>query len=85
MKIKFCQSCGMPMEMDPKGSGTEVDNTMSELYCSYCYEKGKFKDNFDSHEEMVVLVKNKLSEDGVGKIRQWFYTIGIKKLERWKK
>ena len=43
---KFCQSCGMPMEKDPGRGGTMEDGTRTQQYCSLCYEKGAFKDDF---------------------------------------
>lgn len=44
METKICQSCGMPLESDPMKGGTNADKSISELYCSFCYEDGKFKD-----------------------------------------
>lgn len=40
MEMKFCQSCGMPLNDDNKG--TNADGTVSEDYCVYCYKDGKF-------------------------------------------
>ena len=31
--MKFCQSCGMPMN---------ADGSLNEKYCCYCYQKGAF-------------------------------------------
>ena len=39
---KFCQSCGMPMNKDPRNGGTNADGTNSAEYCSYCYVNGAF-------------------------------------------
>ncbi|PKY11965.1 hypothetical protein B1757_01020 [Acidithiobacillus marinus] len=39
-----CQSCGMPLQFDPQGGGTESDGSHSPIYCSYCYAEGAFKD-----------------------------------------
>ena len=80
---KFCQSCGMPMDKDPAGGGTKKDGTKSQRYCSLCYEKGTFKDNFTSSDEMVSFVKDKLKEMGYGSLKRWFFTSHIPKLERW--
>lgn len=41
-EYKFCQSCGMPLNKDPKQGGSEKDGTKSKKYCSYCYEEGAF-------------------------------------------
>jgi hypothetical protein len=39
---KNCQSCGMPLKRDEKGGGSNADGTKSTMYCSHCYENGKF-------------------------------------------
>jgi hypothetical protein len=81
---RFCQSCGMPMEMDPEKGGTNTDGTKTNKYCSYCYQQGSFKDNFTSSAEMVKLVREKLAEMGYGPVKRWFYSSNIPRLERWK-
>jgi hypothetical protein len=81
---KFCQSCGMPMERDPERGGTNSDGTRNVNYCSYCFTNGKFNDNFKTPGEMVVLVREKLKEMGIGPLRRWFYTSHISRLKRWK-
>jgi hypothetical protein len=80
---KFCQSCGMPMDKDPGKGGTLEDGTRTQKYCSLCYEKGAFKDNFNSADEMVSFVKGKLKEMGYGSLKRWFFTSHIPRLERW--
>ena len=35
-----CQSCGMPMNRDEKGGGTNLDGSKSKEYCSHCYHDG---------------------------------------------
>jgi hypothetical protein len=81
---KFCQSCGMPMDMDPGKGGTNQDGTKNEKYCSYCYSEGTFKDDFTEAKQMVRLVKEKLKEQGYGPLKRWFYSLHIPQLERWK-
>jgi len=81
---KFCQSCGMPMEMDPEKGGTNADGSKTDKFCSYCFQAGSFKDNFTTPAEMVSLVKDKLKEMGYGPIKCWFYSLNIPRLERWK-
>ena len=81
---KFCQSCGMPMELDTGKGGTNADGTITDKYCSYCYQEGSFKDNFTNSGEMVKLVREKLKEMGYGPIRRWFFSSNIPRLERWK-
>jgi len=38
----ICQSCGYPLKKDKKGGGTEKDGSISQMYCSMCYENGAF-------------------------------------------
>ena len=40
MEQKFCQSCGMPLADSDKG--TNIDGSLNEDYCNYCYKDGKF-------------------------------------------
>jgi len=80
---KFCQSCGMPMEQDPGKGGTNQDGSKNMKFCSYCYQDGKFRDDFSRAGEMVSFVKDRLKEMGYGPLRRWFYTSHINRLERW--
>jgi len=82
---RFCQSCGMPMDQDPGKGGTNTDGTVSTIYCSYCFQNGKFNDSFTKPSEMVSFVKGKLKEMGYGPLKRWFYTSHIPQLGRWKK
>ena len=81
---KFCQSCGMPMEKDALGGGTNADASKNTKYCSLCYEDGKFKDSFTSANEMVAFVKDILKKQGISPVKRWFFTMHIPKLERWR-
>jgi hypothetical protein len=74
----------MPLKHDPKGGGTEADGSKSPMYCSYCYENGKFTMDCTA-EEMQAFCKEKLVEMKFPKFFAWFFTRGIPKLERWKK
>jgi len=80
---KFCQSCGMPMDKDPGRGGTRDDGTRTQQYCSLCYEKGAFKDDFTKADDMIGFVKGKLKEMGYSSLKRWFFTSHIPKLERW--
>lgn len=81
---KNCQSCGMPLKRDEKGGGTNADGTKSMMYCSHCYDKGKFTLPDITVEEMKDLVKRKLKEQGFPGFLTGFFAKGIPKLERWK-
>ena len=81
---RHCQSCAMPLRHDPQHGGTETDGTKSTMYCSYCYQNGKFNDNFKTPAEMQEFCKKKLVEMKFPRIAAWLFTRGIPKLERWK-
>lgn len=82
--FKNCQSCGMPLKKDPKGSGTNSDGTKSTKYCSYCYAEGKFTQPNMTAIEMKDFVKGKLKEMGFPGFLAGLFTMNIPKLERWR-
>ena len=49
-KVKFCQSCGMPLTDEVLG--TNADGSKNEDYCMYCYKDGKFLQDC-TMEEMI--------------------------------
>jgi len=81
---KTCQSCAMPFKYDPQGGGTEDDGSKSVMYCSYCYQDGKFTGDFKTAKEMQDFCITKMVEMKYPKIIAWLFTRGIPKLERWK-
>ena len=42
-------------------------------------------DTIKTANDMQEMVKIQLKKQGIGKVKRWFYTIGIPKLGRWKK
>lgn len=80
----MCQSCGMPFSQDPKGGGSEKDGSKSTKYCSFCYVKGTFKDNFTSPKQMQDFCVDVMHKQGMPKWLAWIFTRQIPKLERWK-
>jgi len=50
MEQKFCQSCGMPLSDENKG--TDADGSANEDYCVYCYKDGKFTQDM-TMEQMI--------------------------------
>lgn len=74
----------MPLKKDPNGGGTNADNTVSKMYCSHCFEKGRFMRPDCTAEQMQDLVKGKLKEMGFPGFLTGFFTKGIPKLERWR-
>jgi hypothetical protein len=88
MKLeKFCQSCHIPKHHELFENGTESDGAENADYCKMCYEKGIFtmQDTIATAEDMKLFVKDVLKKQGVGKVKRWFYTIGIPRLKRWNK
>ena len=41
MDQKFCQSCGMPLNVSDD-FGTNTDQSKNEDYCQYCFADGRF-------------------------------------------
>jgi len=74
----------MPLNKDEKGGGTNTDGSKSTMYCSRCYDTGKFTRPDMTMIEMKDLVKGKLKEMGFPGIVAWFFTTNIPRLERWK-
>lgn len=60
MEEKYCQSCGMPLN-DTELYGTEADGSKTEEYCKYCYEGGKYTDNY-TMEEMIAACAGNMAE-----------------------
>jgi len=83
-QYKNCQSCGMPLSKDTQGGGTEADGTKSTMYCSHCYQQGKFTLPNITVRQMQERVKGKIKEMGFPAFLSGFFTRGLPKLERWK-
>ncbi len=82
--FKNCQSCGMPLKRDPKGGGTHRDGSKSPMYCSHCFQNGKFTLPDITLDQMKERVRGKLREMGFPGFLAKLFTSGISKLERWK-
>lgn len=50
MSNNVCQSCGMIMKENERG--TNLDGSISEDYCKYCFNDGKFGKD-ETMEEMI--------------------------------
>ncbi len=89
MEQKFCQSCGMPLTDQMKG--TNADGSISEDYCIYCYKDGQFAQEI-TMEQMIDFCarftdeinrqsgQNLTQEQAKELMRQYF-----PQLKRWKK
>ncbi len=51
----LCQSCGMPLAA-AEHFGTNSDNTPSQEYCCFCFEKGRFTDRMDLPDKIAGVV-----------------------------
>ena len=51
--IKICQSCGMPLDKDPNKGGTSLDGSISDKYCSFCFQNGTFTDEGITLKEKI--------------------------------
>jgi radical SAM superfamily enzyme len=76
----------MPKDSDMFTDSTEKDGSVNAEYCSYCYVSGEFSmsDTIKTASDMQEMVKKQLKKQGIGKVKRWFYTMGIPKLGRWK-
>ncbi len=89
MEQKFCQSCGMPLTEEMKG--TNADGSLNEDYCIYCYKDGKFTQEC-SMDEMIEFCAqfvdevNKNVPEPMSKeqYKQMMYSF-FPHLKRWKK
>jgi len=88
-EMKFCQSCGMPL--NDENRGTNADGSKNEDYCMYCYQNGRFT-NDCTMDEMIEfcaqfvdevnknMPKPMTKEEYKDMMRQYFPM-----LKRWKK
>ena len=78
------QNCGMPLKSDPEKSGSNADGSKTELYCSYCYQDGKFLYEGNKVKEFQEFCRRKMIESGHNQFSAWLFTRGMKRLDRWK-
>jgi hypothetical protein len=82
----ICQSCGMPMNKDPQGGGTNMDHSKSKKYCSFCLIDGRFVDEGITLKEKIeknIRIAVSLMNTPEEKAREMAETI-LPQLERWK-
>ena len=88
-EMKFCQSCGMPLD-SKKVCGINKDNSINEEYCVYCYKDGAFVNDCTMDDMIEVSVKH-MSESGMlreqnkteDEARQFMHNF-FPNLKRWK-
>lgn len=49
MDQKFCQSCGMPLNIK-EDFGTNKDMSLNDDYCTYCFKEGSFTQDITMNE-----------------------------------
>lgn len=82
---KSCQSCGLPWDKDPKGGGSNADGSLSETYCSYCWQDGAFVQAGWTAQDMQEYVLKVLGRKGVPEFLGKMLVKDIPKLQRWSK
>jgi Putative zinc ribbon domain len=83
-RIKNCQSCGMPLSRDDREGGTNVDGSKNEMYCSHCYQRGRFVMPNITVQQMQERVKTKLAGAGAPRLLAALLTRRIPRLKRWR-
>ena len=84
-KMKFCQSCAMPLTKD-EDYGTNKDGSKNEDYCVYCFKDGAFTAECTMDEMIEFCVPHMasgnpgMSKDEARKQMQGFFP----SLKRWK-
>jgi hypothetical protein len=73
----------MPLLKDPQGGGTEANGSKSSMYCSHCYQQGKFTLPNMTVDQMIGLVNGKMKEMHIPGFLAYFMTLNIPKLKRW--
>ena len=78
----YCQSCGMPLEDEFLGRGS--DGALNEKFCKWCYDEGHFLSDC-TMEEMQEQCVSIMVQQGVEEsaARQHMASI-LPRLERWK-
>ena len=63
MEMKYCESCGMPLDNENL-IGTNENGSKNSDYCVYCFEKGKFTSDCTMDEMIEISVKH-MKESGI--------------------
>jgi len=75
----------MPLSRDKQGGGTEADGSKSKVYCSNCYQQGRFTLPDITLEQMIERVRDKMREMHIPGFLAPVFTRKIPKLHRWLK
>lgn len=80
-----CQSCGIPMNLDNRGGGTEADGSKSVDYCSHCYLNGQFIHPVITMAQMANTSATRMREMAISESHVQRAVGAIPSLKRWKK
>ncbi len=89
MQEKKCQSCGMPM-IAVEHFGTKKDNSQSEDYCCFCFQKGEYTDSFGFDEFLEDSLKFHDEKEKIDGVTLTMYELALKTrvelptLKRWR-
>ncbi|NDV68441.1 zinc ribbon domain-containing protein [Dysgonomonas sp. 25] len=90
MEIKFCQSCGMPLNADAD-HGTNADQSLNDEYCTHCFQNGAFTRDctMDEMIETCLLYLDEFNKDSDKAYTKEEARAGMKEffphLKRWAK
>jgi hypothetical protein len=73
----------MPLSKDANRGGTEANGAKSTMFCSHCYQNGRFTQPDMTVGQMQDLVKGKMKEMKIPGFLSFFFTRNIPKLRRW--
>jgi hypothetical protein len=82
--IGQCQSCGMPMS-SPEQFGSNIDGSVNEEYCIYCFQDGDFTMNVDKETFIAMQVKIAMEKMGMDEAQARTMANNVlPTLKRWK-
>jgi hypothetical protein len=73
----------MPLARDEKGGGTNADGSKSNVYCSHCFEGGRFTLPDLTVEQMQARVRTRLTSIGMPEPAAAGLAAKIPELSRW--
>jgi len=82
-ELKFCQSCGMPLDDEHKELFAREKDGSYSSYCTYCYKDGEFTNPDATARDMIDMavphLAHKIGEEAARKQMEEF----IPTLARW--
>ena len=84
MNNKICQSCGMPL-VSESDLGTNLDGSINNDYCKYCYNNGEYIDKVSMKEYIEMCSKYGSQAGMTNEEMKEHCTKLFPTLKRWKK